>query len=63
MTPLHKAVAGATATRADSALGGHRTLHPPKIEVLAQNLPIRIEFIETPERVGEAMPELPSWLL
>ena len=33
-------------------------LHTPKIEVLAQHLPIRIEFVETPERVEELLPTL-----
>src|SRR5271169_5884229 len=55
---MHKGVAGATATRAYSGFGGHQTLHTPKIEVLAEHLPIRIEFIETAEKVDELMPTL-----
>jgi len=50
---MHKGVSGATATRAFSGFGSHQMLHTPKIEVLAQHLPIRIEFIETPEKVEE----------
>jgi PII-like signaling protein len=30
----------------------------PQIEVLAQHLPIRIEFVETPEKVDEVLPTL-----
>ena len=55
---LHKGVSGATATRAFSGFGSHQRLHTPKVEVLAQHLPIRIEFIETPERVDEVLPTL-----
>ncbi|HEY2015605.1 MAG TPA: DUF190 domain-containing protein [Bryobacteraceae bacterium] len=55
---MHKGVAGATATRAYSGFGGHQTLHTPKIEVLAQHLPIRIEFVESPDKVEEVLPTL-----
>ena len=48
---LHKNVAGATATRAFSGFGSHHALHTPRMEATAEHLPIRIEFIETPERV------------
>jgi len=33
-------------------------LHTPKVEVLAQHLQIRIEFVETPEKVEEVLPTL-----
>ena len=55
---LHKGVSGATATRAYSGFGSHQMLHTPKIEVMAQHLPIRIEFVETPEKVAEVLPTL-----
>ena len=55
---MHKGVSGATATRAFSGFGSHQMLHTPKIEVLAQHLPIRIEFIDTPEKVEEVLPTL-----
>jgi PII-like signaling protein len=55
---MHKGVSGATATRAFSGFGSHQTLHTPKIEVLAEHLPIRIEFVETPEKVEEVLPTL-----
>ena len=55
---MHKGVSGATATRAYSGFGSHQLLHTPKIEVLAQHLPIRIEFVETPEKVEEILPTL-----
>jgi PII-like signaling protein len=55
---MHKGVAGATATRAYSGFGSQRKIHTPQIEVLAQHLPIRIEFIETAEKVEEVLPTL-----
>ncbi|SPF40430.1 conserved hypothetical protein [Candidatus Sulfopaludibacter sp. SbA4] len=55
---MHKGVSGATATRAYSGFGSHQMLHTPKIEVLAQHLPIRIEFVDTPEKVEDVLPTL-----
>jgi PII-like signaling protein len=55
---MHKGVAGATATRAFAGFGSHQQLHTPKIEVLSFDLPIRIEFIETAEKVEEVLPTL-----
>ena len=55
---MHKGVAGATATRAYSGFGEHHRLHTPKIEVLAEHLPIRIEFVEAAEKVEEVLPSL-----
>ena len=55
---LHKGVAGATATRAFSGFGSHHALHSTRMEATAEHLPIRIEFIETAERVDELLPTL-----
>lgn len=33
-------------------------IHTPKIEVLAEHLPVRVEFIETAEKVDEILPSL-----
>jgi PII-like signaling protein len=55
---LEKGVAGATATRCLEGFGSHHQLHTPKIEVLAEHLPIRIEFIESAERVDALLPDL-----
>ena len=55
---MHKGVSGATATRAYSGFGSHQLLHTPKIEVMALHLPIRIEFVETQEKVDEILPTL-----
>lgn len=55
---LHKNVAGATATRAFSGFGSHHALHTPRMEAMAEHLPIRIEFVESAERVEELLPTL-----
>lgn len=55
---MHKGVSGATATRAYSGFGSHQMLHTPQVEVLAQHLPIRIEFVETAGKVEEVLPTL-----
>ncbi len=55
---LHKGVSGATATRAIAGFGAHHVIHSSKIEVLAEHLPIRIEFIESVSKVDELMPTL-----
>jgi len=55
---LHKGVAGATATRATAGFGAHHVMHTTKIEVLAEHLPMRIEFIESAAKVDELMPTL-----
>lgn len=55
---MHKGVAGATATRGFAGFGTHRKLHTPQVELLAYELPVRIEFVETAEKVEEVLPEL-----
>ena len=55
---MHKGIGGATATRAFSGFGSHQMLHTPKDEVLMQHLPIRIEFVESAEKVEEVLPSL-----
>lgn len=55
---MSKGVAGATATRALAGFGGHGVLHTPKVEVLSEHLPIRIEFVESAEKVEEILPTL-----
>src|SRR5690348_17783688 len=55
---MHKGVAGATATRAFAGFGAHNVLHTPKMEALAEHLPIRVEFIDSAEKVEEVLPTL-----
>src|SRR5215831_10746061 len=55
---MYKGVAGATASRAMAGFGPHHVMHTTKIEVLTEHLPIRIEFVETAEKVDELLPTL-----
>jgi len=55
---LHHGVAGATVTRALAGFGAHQVLHTPKVEALAEHLPLRLEFIDTAEKVNELLPTL-----
>jgi PII-like signaling protein len=54
----HKHVAGATLVRADAGFGSHEQFHDPRSEYMAEHVPVRIEFVETPERVDELLPRL-----
>ena len=55
---MHKGVAGATASRALAGFGPHQVMHTTKIEVLTEHLPIRIEFVESAEKVDALLPTL-----
>jgi PII-like signaling protein len=55
---LHKGVSGATATRAIAGFGANQVIHTTKIELLTEHLPVRIEFIESAEKIDEIMPTL-----
>ncbi len=63
----HKGVTGATGTRALAGYGSHRAIHTPRIEVMAFHLPVRIEFVDAPEKVEEVLPTLyervSDWLI
>jgi len=55
---MNKGISGATATRAYSGFGAHQMLHTPKIEVMSYSLPIRIEFVDSAEKVDAVLPTL-----
>jgi PII-like signaling protein len=55
---LHKGVSGGTVTRALAGFGVHKVIHTPKMEALSEHLPLKIEFIETAEKVEELLPTL-----
>jgi PII-like signaling protein len=54
----HHNVAGGTASRAIAGFGASGVLHTQRSELLAEHLPIRIEFIDRAEKVNELMPIL-----
>ena len=49
---------GATVTRALAGFGARSRIHTANIEVLSSDLPIRIEWIDAPQRVERLLPEL-----
>lgn len=51
-------VAGASLSRMTMGFGAHEQVHDTASEYLGQHLPIRIEFIETAEKVEELLPSL-----
>src|SRR5437868_5765928 len=55
---LHKGIAGATVSRAIAGCGPHQVIHTIRIEVLTEHLPLKIEFIDTAEKVDAVLPTL-----
>ncbi|HET8666594.1 MAG TPA: DUF190 domain-containing protein [Terriglobales bacterium] len=55
---FYRRVSGATITRGIAGFGADHHLHTTKLLELAVNLPVKIEFIETAERVDELLPKL-----
>jgi len=55
---VHKGVSGATVSRALAGFGAHKVVHTPRIEALAEHLPLRVEFIESAGKVDELLPSL-----
>ncbi len=53
----HK-VSGASVTRGIAGFGADHHMHTDRILVLSENLPMKVEFIETPEKVEELLPKL-----
>ncbi len=51
-------ISGASVVRGIAGFGADHHLHTTRIEVLTQDLPIKIEFIETAEKVEEVLPKL-----
>ncbi len=55
---MHNGVAGATASRPVAGFGPHQVMHTTKTEFLAEHLPMRIEFVESADKVNALMPTL-----
>ena len=54
----HKHVAGATVLRPVAGFGAHEVIHSPDQEIRAEHMPMRIEFIDSAEKVEEILPTL-----
>ena len=51
-------VSGATVIKGVAGFGAHHHLHTARILEMSGNLPIKIEFVETPEVLETILPEL-----
>ncbi len=55
---FRQGIAGATAVKGVAGFGSHHRIHAAHILELSDHLPIRIEFIDTKEKVDAIMNEL-----
>jgi len=55
---FYRGVSGANVVRGIAGFGADHHMHTDRVEVLTTNLPMKIEFIETPEKVEELLPKL-----
>jgi PII-like signaling protein len=55
---FYRGVSGANVMRGMAGFGADHHLHTTRIEVLTQNLPVKIEFIDSLEKVEELLPKL-----
>jgi PII-like signaling protein len=51
-------VAGATVSRCVEGYGAHHQLHTTRLLELSENLPVRIDVIDLPERIGPLLAAL-----
>lgn len=54
----HKRVSGATVLRPIEGFGAHHHTHSMRMEATMEHMPIRIEFVDTAERVQQVLPNL-----
>lgn len=55
---FYRGVSGATVTRGIAGFGADHKMHTARILRLTENLPVKIEFVETPEKLDEILPKL-----
>ncbi len=55
---FYRGISGANVVRGIAGFGADHHMHTMKIERLTENLPIKIEFIESAEKVEELLPKL-----
>jgi PII-like signaling protein len=55
---FYRGVSGASVARGIAGFGADHKLHTTRILALTDNLPVKIEFIESPEKVEELLPKL-----
>lgn len=55
---FYRGVSGANVVRGVAGFGADHHMHTMHIERLTENLPVKIEFIESPEKIDELLPKL-----
>jgi PII-like signaling protein len=55
---MKNGVSGATAVRGMAGFGAHHVMHTARIELLAEHLPVCVEFVESADKIAELMPAL-----
>ena len=55
---FYRGVSGATVIRGIAGFGADHKMHTTRILRLTENLPVKIEFIESPEKLDEILPKL-----
>jgi PII-like signaling protein len=55
---FYRGVSGANVVRGFAGFGADHHMHTARIEVLTGNLPVKVEFIESPQKVEEILPKL-----
>lgn len=55
---FYRGISGVTVVRGIAGFGADHHLHTTRIERLTENLPVKIEFIESAEKTDEVLPKL-----
>lgn len=55
---FHSGVAGASVFKGVAGFGAEHRLHTESIVSISDHLPIKLEFIESPQKVQELLPQL-----
>src|SRR6202521_5303015 len=55
---FYRGVSGATVVRGIAGFGADHKMHTARILRLTENLPVKIEFVETTEKLDEILPKL-----
>jgi PII-like signaling protein len=55
---FYHGVSGATVTKGVAGFGAGRHMHTARILEVSENLPMKIEFVETPPKLDELLPKL-----
>ena len=55
---FYRGVSGATIMKGIAGFGADHHVHTTRLVELAENLPVKVEFVETAERVEELLPKL-----